>query len=115
MADESEKSEPDEAQTENDRREFLNKTLGIAGALAAGVVGGALAGCASADGRQAGPIETLKNSPLRYEKLAAPGSGHQFSVVGPEIGAVLAREGLIAQDVANNPNVGISILIGIRG
>jgi len=112
--DREQRLEPEGTESDSGRRDFLSKALSVAGAVAAaGLVGAALSEDAEAQPRvrAGGQGEVLKNSPLRYQKTEA---GHAFSIQGPEIAAVLAREGLIPQDAATKTDVGIFIMVGRR-
>lgn len=107
MSEDKKKTDGTEETSEVGRREFLTKAVAAAGALAAGgLLASALSGDAEAQTIKAAPIratpiamkpELVGNAPLKYAKLA---KGHELSVEGKELSEVLAREGLIANDLA---------------
>ena len=99
----------DEPQSDKARRDFVAKAASALGAIAAAGLGAAmLSSEAEAQPRVRAGAELLRNLPLRYEKTA---QAHTFSVQGPEIAKVLAREGLIPKESANSPSAGISIMV----
>ena len=82
------------------------------GAIAAAGVGAAmLSSEAEAQPRVRAGAELLRNLPLRYQRTDG---GHVFSVQGPEIANVLAREGLAPRDQAGKADVGVFVMIGRR-
>ena len=87
---------------ENERREFLAKAASAVGAVAAtGLVSALLAGRGEAAAVTAAPTAgrrvSLTGSPLVYQKLR---DGHSFEITSTEITTVLAREGLLSQELA---------------
>lgn len=106
MTDKKEEVKDLEKSSEKERREFLSKTVTALGAVAAGSL---LAGIVSSEaeaqqvkvaepGHIAPRRELVSAAPLRYAKLQ---NGHSFSIGGPELTKILAREQVIPQGVAN--------------
>jgi hypothetical protein len=99
---------------ENARREFLTKAVSAAGALAAaGLAADLLSTGAEAQGG-AGVIGSVRpraavasktdvgRVPLKYQKLQ---NGHSIEVTSTELTNILAREGLISQDLAGKESL----------
>jgi hypothetical protein len=107
--DEEKKEVKFEELSDESRREFLNKAVVAAGAIAAtGLLSAALSGSAEAQpggitaiGAVANhPPERLNGSQFFYQKLD---NGDSFFVRGPELTKILAREGVLSPNFANRP------------
>lgn len=106
------KKTDDAGQTaETERRDFLTKAVAAAGALAAsGVLASALNTEAEAQTVKMAPArkmdvqrtEIVKNTPLKYAKLA---NGHEMTLGGQQLNEVLVREGLLNPDLAGKSSV----------
>ena len=120
----SETTDPEEAVEVSDeaKREFLAKVVAAVGALAAA---GLAAGVVSAGvvveekppalDRPAvavGPLVSLAQAPLKYQKLQ---NGHAIELTSTELTDILAREGLIASNLRGKPSVMRLMIIINRG
>lgn len=111
MTEEEKKTEEAAQTEETERREFLSKAVAAAGALAAsGVLASALSGEAEAQAIKVAPArrmdvqrtEVVKNTPLKYAKLA---NGHEMTLGGQQLNDVLVREGLLNPGLAGKSSV----------
>ena len=102
-----------EDDSERSRREFLSKAVAGAGALAAAsLVSGILSSEAEAQQplatRAATKKETVRGSRMQYSSLA---KGHSFEVSGQQLSQVLAREGLMDEELAGrNTRMSLSLI-----
>jgi len=97
--------------SETERRDFLTKAVAAAGALAAsGVLASALNTEAEAQTVKMAPAratqvqrsEVVKDTPLKYAKLA---NGHEMTLGGQQLNDILVREGLLNSGLAGKSSV----------
>jgi hypothetical protein len=95
--------EPTEGASGDLRRDFLAKAVtAVGGIVAAGLALGLASTGESAEAAAdppAAPVTSpvqIRQSPLRYERLR---NGHSFELTSTELTNVLAREGLISNDL----------------
>jgi len=111
MTEDEKKMEDAERTPEAERRDFLTKAVAAAGALAAsGMLASALSTEAEAQTVKMAPAratqvqraEVVKDTPLKYAKLA---NGHEMTVGGTQLNEILVREGLLNQDLLGKSSV----------